>query len=145
MVLGFTLANNVRHLEHPEIPYLDTSSLKSHKCIPGFHVQIHGFSYYNGLLFTPGSFSSHIIRTGWFLVFNFDFRALHPPNSFFFFIITMGQGSSRCRLSKVVLSSLLMHSSSILRCELTSSPSRLNLDGVLESDTLATLTCSWIP
>ena len=40
MVLGFTLANNAmsRHLEHPEIPYLDTSSLKSHKCIPGFHI-----------------------------------------------------------------------------------------------------------
>ena len=38
LVLGFTVATNIRHLEHPEIPYLDTSSLKSHKCIPGFHI-----------------------------------------------------------------------------------------------------------
>ena len=82
---NLNVAINVRHLEHPEISYFNTKSLKSHKCVPGFHVQIGGFSYYNGLLFTPGSFSSHIIRTGWFLVFNFDFRALHPPNSFFFF------------------------------------------------------------
>ena len=43
---NLNVAINVRHLEHPEISYFNTKSLRSHKCIPGFHVQIGGFSYY---------------------------------------------------------------------------------------------------